>query len=403
MNADRPAIISSSDVDARLRVVHAVDGLDIGGTETNAVRTAIALAARGITVHMAVFRMGPLAPRLTAAGIRIHLLPIRGIAHWTALRAIARFAALCRDVRADVVHCHDVYTNSLLTIGARLAGVPLVIASRRWGLAQYPPSLTQSSRLGYRFAHCVLANSATVAASVVDEEHVPRSRLVTVSNFVDDILWTADRAAIRAELRERLGVDADAPLVSMVARLSPEKDHPLAIAAFRQVLQAIPSARMVLVGGGPALDRVRAEIDSSGLTHAVLLAGEQPHGWRYHAAADAALLTSQREGFPNTIVEAMALGRPVVSTDVGGVRDAVHEGENGFVVPTGAVAPLAHALQTLLQDLPRARRMGAAGELRARANFSQEAVLSTLLEVYRRRARSAGPTFGGSAAERSGA
>lgn len=367
-----------------LRIVHAVDGLQVGGTELNAVRTAIALSARGLHVSVAVFNSGPLAELLSDAGLHVEQFKIRSLKHWSAMRAAQQFATYCAKQRANVVHCHDVYTNSVFVLGARLAGVPLAIASRRWGLDQYGRALTRCSRLGYTFAHRVLANSESVGRSVVVEEGVARSKVVVVPNFIDDALWIADRDALRAALRSQLDISETAPLVSLVARLTPEKNHALALSIIARVRLTMPKARLLLVGDGPALESIREAIKLSALSDAVIVAGKQPSAWRYHAAADVALLTSTREGFPNSIIEAMAMGRPVIATDVGGVRDAVSHGRTGYVCDASDSTAMAAAIVHLLQNPDRANSMGAAARAEAHSRFSESVVVDSLLDIYAR-------------------
>lgn len=366
-----------------LSVIHCLDGLQTGGTELNAARTAIALHRRGVRVQIAVLRdEGPLGKMLRDAGIPIHVFPLRGIKHWTALRCMSAFASFCRQQKPDVVHCHDVYTNTLLGTAARLAGVPRVIVSRRWGVTQYPRLLTQSSRLSYRFAHIVLANSQRVGASVHTDEGVQKDRILVLPNFVDNDVLETDHTALRHQLRRTLRIDADAPVITMVARLVDEKDHVTALNAFQKIRDELPSTRMILIGGGPGRESLLALASELGLGDSVLLLGEQSPGWKYYSAGDIAMLTSRREGFPNSLVEAMALGLPIVATNVGGVPDAVHHESTGFLAPAGDVAALAKASLKLLQDHELRRAFSDAAARRARLEYSETVVIDRLLQAY---------------------
>ena len=366
-----------------LSVVHCVDSLNVGGTELNAVRTVIALARRGVDVRVVTLNDGPLLHRLEAAGIPVTRFHVRSLKHWTALNCAKTFAAFCSKVRPDVVHCHDVYTNILFAAAARFARVPCVIVSRRWGIQQYSPAISSLSRLTYQVAHKVLANSNQVCESLHHDEGVPRARIVVVPNFVDDELFQVDRDDMRAKLRAQLSLPVDAPVIGIVARLSAEKDHSTALRALVRIRQTLPSAQMVLVGDGPHRRAIEEEVSELGLSNVVTLVGERVPGWRYFCAVDLAMLVSSREGFPNTIIEAMALARPVLATNVGGIPDAVQDGVSGTLVPAGDVEAVAQAAVGLLSSNDRSKRMGEAGQKIAELSYSQDAVIGLLIDRYR--------------------
>ena len=140
----------------------------------------------------------------------------------------------------------------------------------------------------------------------------------------------------------------------------------------------------MVVGQGPELDNLRRLASELGLARVVRFAGLRPQVPSFHFLFDVSVLSSVSEGFPNTLVEAMAAGRPIVATDVGGVRDAVRDRENGLLVPPRAPDAFADALRTLLRDAGLRQRMGAAGAARARAEFHAEHVVGSLEHLYDR-------------------
>ena len=368
----------------RVRVVHCIDGLGVGGTELNMVRTLEHLDRGRVEASVVALNAeGPLRARLDATGLPVHAFPIANLYGPRTMRQLVRLAGHFRAVGADVVHCHDIYTNAFGTIAARLAGVRLVIASRRWWNALPSRGLAVANRVGYRAAHRVLANSEAVGR-LVEGEGVPASRVFVLPNFLEDAAFEPAPHGWRDRLLAELGVPAGAAVVGLVARLSREKRIGDLLHAATRLARGDGAPHVVVVGDGgerPALEALAVEL---GIADRVHFAGHRANRPNLHALFDVSVLCSAREGFPNAVVEAMAAGRPVVATAVGGVPDAVVDGETGRLVPSGDPTALADALQALLVDVDLRDRMGRAARERARARYHERMVMPRLMALYER-------------------
>jgi glycosyltransferase involved in cell wall biosynthesis len=238
-------------------------------------------------------------------------------------------------------------------------------------------------------AHRVLANSSGVAA-LLAREGVPRKKIVEISNFLAQNAFEDAGAAARLAQRRAWGLPDGAFAVGIVARLSPVKNHEMLLHAMSRL-----DARfhLVAIGDGPSRASLEDLSRRLGIDSRVHFTGEMSSPHNLHQYLDVSVLCSVSEGFPNSVIEAMAAGRSVVATPVGGVVDAVTHDVTGLLVPVDDPAPLADALRRLEADSPLRARLGAAAREVARAKFRQEIViekLSTLYEVLanRRPARS---------------
>jgi glycosyltransferase involved in cell wall biosynthesis len=292
-----------------------------------------------------------------------------------------RLARFFRDERVAVVHCHDQYSNFFSALSARLAGVPVVIASKRW--LHSPLRYRIANGIGFRASTRVLANSASVADSLRRDDWLNGDRVVVVPNFVDDHAFLPPSTDVSNMARE-LDRAPDSLVVGIVASLLPIKDLATLLRALGILAPEWPMARLVVVGQGPELDTLRRLASELGLADVVRFAVLRPQVPSFHFLFDISVLSSVSEGFPNTLVEAMAAGRPIVATDVGGVRDAVRDRENGLLVPPRAPVAFADALRTLFRDPGLRQTMGAAGAARARQEFHAEHVVRTLEQLYDR-------------------
>jgi glycosyltransferase involved in cell wall biosynthesis len=365
-------------------VAQVLDTLEIGGSELNAVRTSERLDRSRFDVRFFCFRTGgPLRSRLDAAGIPVQEIPIRGLATSAALREGLAFRRLLREERFDIVHAHDPYSNIFAAPWARLASGPVVIASQRWWKNVHRPALRIANRIAYRFAHRVLANSPAVAEQVIDHEHVSRARVCMVPNFVDESAFASLDPRLASDLRRDLRLDAGVVSIGIVANLYPVKNHAMLLRAVARFAPRWPSARVVLIGDGGERAGLEEMARSMGIADQVHFAGRRSHVPGLQGLFDIVVLCSFEEGFPNTIVEAMASARPVVATKVGGVGDAVEDRVTGLLVPADDDATLANALESLLADRVQRERMGQAGQLRARRLYYVDVVMNSLESLYR--------------------
>jgi glycosyltransferase involved in cell wall biosynthesis len=305
--------------------------------------------------------------------------------HQMALQ-LHRFARFLKENEVAVVQTHDFYSNVFGMAAAALARVPVRIAARRETNGVRSAAQKLVERGAFRLAHAVVANCDAVRQQVI-AEGTPTEKVVTVYNGLQ-----MDRVAIGPDFRRddaltRLGLPRtdERRFVTIVANLRlPVKDHPTFLRVARQVHQAVPEAAFVIAGEGELTEPMRALAAELGLARHAFFIGRCTDVAQLLAVSDVCVLSSRAEGFSNSILEYMAAARPVVATDVGGVREAVVDGETGYIVPPGDDSLLAARIITLLREPECATEMGERGRRRVEETFSCAAQLERTQALYDR-------------------
>ena len=373
-----------------IRLAFFIDSLAVGGSELNAIRTLEGLDRNRFDLSVFHFAAsGPLLPRYEALRVPMVRVALSSFKHPSALLAGLRFMGELRHRRIEILHSHDIYSNIFSIPWARLARVPAVLASKRW-LDDVPtrsygaPDRTNVlvNRVASRMATRVLANSSAVARSLIDNDGVPASRIQVIPNFVGGEAFLEYPTDRRRALLGSLGIPEDARLIGVVARLAPVKAHSFLLRTLPALFARYPDLHVLLIGDGPSRAALAEESDSLGLGDRVHFTGTLPNIPNPHGLLDISVLPSLTEGFPNAVVEAMAAGRPVVATAVGGTPEAVVPGRTGFLVPSGNQTDLHDALVQLLESPELRRSFGSAGRERAREEYHVDAVLARLTGWY---------------------
>jgi len=353
-----------------VKIAHVVIGGDVAGGQIVALRLARAAQDAGHDVLFLSPSDGPFLDLVREAGMRALVVPIAGALD---LRALARLLRVLRGERVDVVHTHGHFAaNVLARVAGCLAGARVISHMHiqnafRAGTGRRAQIAIDNATARLSFA--LVAVSDATRADLVDQGY-PASRLVTVHNGIEP-----------AEVTEPVRL-ADGPIVLEVARLAEVKGQ-------RTLLEALGSveATAVLVGrdleqGGAYERLLRAEAERLGVAGRVVFTGYRADVPALLAGCDVFCLPSRAEGLPLVVLEAMAQGKPVVATAVGGTPELVVDGVTGVLVPPGDARALADALSALLTDTDRARRLGEAGRERVLREFSAAAAAERVLELY---------------------
>ena len=364
-----------------------VPTFDQGGSERQAVQLTRLLHESGrVRVRVACLRRGGfLEPEVERLGLgEIEEFPLTSFYDLNFARQLRRLAAYLRAREIDVVQTHDFYTNVFGVAGARLAGVPARVASKRETAGMRTPAQRLVERQVFRLASAVVVNSEAVGRRL-REEGFRAGKLVTVYNGLDAARVEVPAGWSRAGALAALGLPADGArrFVTVVANLRHEvKDIPTFLRAAARVLTQVPEAAFVVAGEGPLTEPLRALAAELGLGERAHFVGRCARVADLLAASEVCVLSSKAEGFSNSILEYMAASRPVVATDVGGAREAIAEGETGYLVPPGDDRAMAARVVALLGDPARARAMGEAGRRAVGRKFSCEAQLENTLRLY---------------------
>ena len=363
-----------------IRVAWFIDQFMIGGTELNAIRTLEALDRHQFEVT--VFHLnaeGPLRQRYEALGVRLVHVPIGGFLSPRTWLQGMRTGHRLRKMGVQVVHAHDVYTNIFIAFWARLLTRCGIIASRRWMFEVPRPALNVLNRWSYRFAQRVLANSGSIVELLQQVEHVPVRKVIEIPNFVDETYFASEPEERRQQKRRDWGIPEGALVVGAVARLAAVKNHAMLLRA----CAGLDDVHIVLIGDGlerAPLERLSVELS---MTKRVHFLGTVVSKTNVHQYFDISVLCSRSEGFPNSLLEALAAARGVIATRVGGVPDIVRHEVNGLLVSSDDVAALRTSLLTLKADAGLRARLGAAGRDHVQKGFSQSAVIGKLQSLYR--------------------
>lgn len=333
----------------------------------------------------AVVSLGPpstLHDALERRGVDTHALGATGKWHYPT--AVAGLWKYLRRTRPDIVQTHLFYPSVLGLMAGSAARTPIKIVTRHHShfATLNHPLHRRVDRLQARWADRVVAPSAAVKQGMVRYEHVPASK-ITVARYGYDftVLRPSLSADARRDLRAELAGVA-ATVVAIVSRLDPGKGHRYLFAAIPQVLESHPSCRFLLVGTGPLRAELGRLADELGIAQAVSFLGWRDDAWRVMEASDLVVHASLHEAFCSVIIEAMALERPLVATDVTAAPEQVENRISGILVPARDSGALATAVIELLDDPDRARAMGEAARRRVKGEFNFPKMMALYESIY---------------------
>lgn len=341
-----------------MRIVHVIPDLGTGGAER--IAGALAMASRKQGLEASVISLWPprgsqIEEELRAAGCPTFYLNKKPGLEF---RISMRLSDSLKALRPNIVHSHRFALRYLAPLLARKSSVPVVhtlhnIATKEAGTWD---------RLLYwnlfRTRVCPVAISTAVRRSVAQTYRLQFVPLV--HNGVDlEALRMRAKAPLHGSISE--SVEEGDVIFAAVGRLAPQKNHKLLIESFAAARKVgLRRAKLLIVGDGPLRDELRAQVAARGLCRSILFLGLRRDVPALLAACDFLILSSDWEGHPLTVLEALAVGTPVISTDVGGVADSIIPRRNGMLVRRGSVRELSFAiLQACSLDVRRRLREGA--------------------------------------------
>jgi glycosyltransferase involved in cell wall biosynthesis len=378
--------------------LHVITRLTLGGAGENTVASMVALAAAGYAGPLAVGVAASDASSVEDARRRgVSLLDVPGLDREVGprdLTALAQLWRLMRQRRPAIVHTHTSKAGFVGRLAARLAGVPAIVhqphghifygyyGTRRTAL------YVALERLATRWTDRIVTLTDRGTA-----EHLARGigRPAQYRTVPSGVPTSELRAAAppRRAARSRLGLPADAFVVAGVGRLVAVKGFDLLVAALPVLSAAVPSTRLVIVGDGPERVALESQATALGVNQRVLFTGLTCDIAACLAATDVLAAPSRNEGMGRALVEAMALGLPVIGAEVGGIPAVIADGETGCLVPPGDAGALAAALVELGRDAALRAKLGAAAAARAEA-FSTRVAHDAMRAVYDELAREKG-------------
>lgn len=365
-----------------MRVLLLGDTLNVGGTEGQFVEIACRLPRARWDVRAGCLRPeGPLRARLERVGV--HPWTCGGGSLWRprAATALVGLARRLRRERISLVHTFDFYSNIVGVLAARAAGVPVVASQRNLGTRYCTPTRRVVSRLVLRLAHRVVVNSPAVAAWLEREGMAPAHKIDVVLNGVDVTRFR--RATGRDGRPGEPGGERERLAIGTVANLRPEKGllHLVTAAAF---IRERYDTRVSIWGDGPMRAELAAAVRDLGLDDVVTLRGHAAQPERALAELDVFVQPSFTEATSNVLLEAMAMGLPIVATEVGGTAAIIEHDVTGLLVPAGDSAAIAKAVIRLAETPELAARLGAAARARVRARFGMGRMVTEIEDVYAR-------------------
>jgi glycosyltransferase involved in cell wall biosynthesis len=368
----------------RVRVVHVAESAGWAGGEVYLRELARTLDRTRVTLAVISAEEGPLVPRLRALGVETVVLPLAGrLGSPGALVALAR---QLRAMRPHIVQSHGARTNVYARLACRLAGVPRHVSTVHNSLYDYPVGALRrtayllADRATTPLSARIVCVARSLARDLIERSRVPASRVVVIPNGVD--LARFDPAAVDGvRVRAELGL-GDAPVIGIVGRMTPQKSHADFVAAFDLLRGRVPASRALIVGDGPLRGDIEGDVRARGLAQACVLAGVRDDIPECLAAMSVVALSSVSEGFPFTVLEALAMARPLAASAVNGVTEIVEPGDNGLLVPPRRPDLLSEALATLLEDPVRAAALGRAGRKTVESRYALNLMADRLMQLY---------------------
>lgn len=371
----------------RPNILQLIGSFNQGGSELQAIQLVKSLHNEGsFKIFPACLdRQGVLWPEFESLGFgEIPEFRLNSFYDLNMARQIFRCVRYIREKEIGIVQSHDFYTNVFGMLAGALARVPIRIAAKRETGTKTPGQLF-SERRAYALSHAIVANSAAVRDHLA-RAGVASSKINVIYNGIDSERFAFSENRSRNQILQDLGIPDREGMrfVTIVANLRSEvKDHRMFLRAARSINEKELNVGFVIAGEGEltkGLMKYAGELD---IVKKVFFTGRCADVPALLSVSDVCVLSSASEGFSNSILEYMAASKPVVATNVGGAREAVLDGETGYLVESGDDIAMADRIIRLLTDPAMAGEFGEAGRKKVGKEFSLKSQLDRTIELYR--------------------
>ncbi len=363
-----------------MNIVHILDNLDRGGAQTMLRSVVAGLSARGHRQHIIclneIFNEDVVAA-MRAAGASVEII---GRPRLYGLIGLWHIVAQLRQRRPDLVHTELPWGDLIGRTAARLAGIAPIVSTVTARYADKPRLQLWCDRRTAAWADRVAFQSAEIVPFSLAREGVRLDQVQVIPNGVD--ADEGDRFVAAAALRRDYGGSA-ATILGMVARLHPQKAHPDLLQAFARLKVSPADIRLWLIGDGPDRARLVEQAGALGIADRVVFAGDRGDVRDWIAAMDIFVHPTYFEGLPLAVLEAMAMGKPVITSPVDGLRSLITSGVDGWLVPPGNPDALADVIGHVIAHPAERARAAAAGATRALSQYGSDRVVDAYEALFK--------------------
>ena len=302
-------------------------------------------------------------------------------------RALIRLIKLINLEKPDIVHTHTAKAGTLGRIAAKLTGVPIIIHTFHGHVFHSYFGFFRTKfflwleRLLAKFTDVIITVSEQQRDEIIKYKVAAPEKIIAIPLGLDLKPFIGSNADPN-ELRVEFSVPEQTKLVGIVARLVPVKNHVCFLEAARLVLKRYDDVRFMIIGDGELRGTLEQKARDLGMEDRVIFMGFQHNLQKIYAGLDIVALSSYNEGLPVALIEAMAAGKPVISSDVGGVVDLILDGNNGLLVPSNEPESLAEATLYLLEHPERRKMMGEAGREKVYPHFDKKRLVDDIDNLY---------------------
>lgn len=305
------------------------------------------------------------------------------------LLALFQLYRLIKSGNYDIVHTHTGKAGILGRLAARMAGVPIIIHGLHGTMTSPNPVLDRIylflDRFTGRFTDCFVSVGEDLKQRYIERGigNPSKYRVIHSGMNLDSFYNAGDlpKEAIIKKRRE-LGVADDELVIGKVASLEPRKGHKYAISATKELIQHHTNIKLLFVGDGWYRPKLEEMVQQNNLEDSIVFTGYREDIAEVMATFDIVILTSLWEGLPQVLVQAAAIGKPIVTFDVEGAKEVVKDGVNGFIVPLKNVDALTEKVEYLLSDMERARAIGKQGRKIISDQWTIETMQEKTRELY---------------------
>jgi sugar transferase (PEP-CTERM/EpsH1 system associated) len=360
-----------------IKVLHLIQGLEIGGLENMVV--SLSKGVNRCLYQPAICcydTLGTLASSLNGT-VNVHFLKRNQGIDYTYPFKLAK---LLRKEKVHILHLHNSTAFFYGVIAGGIARVPVIVYTEHARDVFPNLKVRIADKFLSLFTNKVIVVADFLKKNLIKYEWFNPSKVMTIYNGIDGSKFKAEFD--KSEIKRGLGLSENSRIIGMVARLDPIKNHKSLIMSMQSVIKKFPEAILLIIGDGPIRNELEVFVEKCDLKKNVTFLWTRHDIPQLLSVMDIFVLCSMSEGLPITLLEAMAGGKPIVATRVGGIPEVIEHNINGLLIPSGNIEALLDAILELLRDTEKAKQLGAAAERKFERNFSLSSMVEKYQEVY---------------------